>query len=1193
MNKEEIISKMNALLQKSAAALAGWLGGILPKTADTWWDDCVLSSLNYAQREKAEKEAIADLAGFDFAALLRIADKSWYDILTVVALQPSNREAIRVMENVQNRWAHHTIDWSGKDKVLADLQIVHRFLKLFGEEQKTLDEISTFSKQVEDADEVDWQQKGDEFGLKTVPEKKEQTATIPVNSMVYLTASPETKGIVLSAREIGDMTEYQVFVNNSLQTFYSGQIALVATNTSYRWTSIQNVRNRLTAYQINQPSSQNLYSLYSARIDFVPYQFRPALKLIHADEPRILIADSVGVGKTIEAGLIIKELEARRELERVLIICPKPLVAERKWETEMRRFDEEFEPVDGQTLRQYISEMHRDGEWPARGSKIVIPYSILDEKTYQGEKQKLTRSFGLRELDPEPHFDLVIVDEAHHIRSGSMEKEKAFAYKCTKYFCDHADAVVMLTATPLQTSDDDLFTLLNVLRPDVVIDKQTFEMMTEPNAYISSAARLIRSAGENWETAARQALLKLRKTLWGNRVTAENPLYDDILLRLGQEGMSRQDRVKLISDVESLHSFNTILNRTRRRDIQDFCVRRSQTVSTQFTDYQRNLHDELLDFEAKSLEILHNSRSVAFMMSTIKRQAASCIFGLAPFIRDILSKRIREMNDDPEVEYDWYDMEGKSADAISSQAKRVLELTDHLPDEDPKFDSIMEIIRRKQEQQNNKIMLFSTYRHTLAYLRGKLTEQGLRVAQIDGSIKDAERTMLKMRFEMPKEKQEALDILLFTEVGSEGLDYQSCNMMINYDLPWNPMAIEQRIGRIDRRGQQSETVNIYNVITEGTVDAEIYYRCLLRIGVFENSIGECEKILSEITSEIHELVLDTRLTDSERAEKLEQIADNEIRKVQELNRLEEEEKELFGFDLTEFTTSQEIRQAENPWLTPNSLQNLIGQYIQERTGTVSAISGESAMKNLRLSASARGILREDLRAMPGARNSLRQKWDQYLGGKTPNHSLTFEPDAAMIAPDSFFITAMHPLAKQAAAYFNRSETDHLRLLYTTNEIPAGTYPFSAYAWRYMGFRTYTKIVTVCDEPSIENSLSDILETAVDLKPGKTTGYDWSALESRHAQVWKQAKAAHRQETDAVVTFRLESLENNRRNQVRAVEQRLNNAADEAIRRMYLSELETIQEKHDMKADNVRKTAARADIYCTLLVNGVLTVEGER
>ena len=165
---------------------------------------------------------------------------------------------------------------------------------------------------------------------------------------------------------------------------------------------------------------------------------------------------------------------------------------------------------------------------------------------------------------------------------------------------------------------------------------------------------------------------------------------------------------------------------------------------------------------------------------------------------------------------------------------------------------------------------------------------------------------MKSRFELSRENEYAIDILLFTEVGSEGLDYQFCDMMINYDLPWNPMKIEQRIGRIDRRGQLSDVVNIYNIITEGTVDADIYHRCLMRIGVFERSIGDCEEILGQIASGIDYIVYDTNLTDEERNIKLEQMADNEVRKMQELNRLEEEEKELFGFDLTELTTSHEI-----------------------------------------------------------------------------------------------------------------------------------------------------------------------------------------------------------------------------------------------------------------------------------------------
>ena len=106
-----------------------------------------------------------------------------------------------------------------------------------------------------------------------------------------------------------------------------------------------------------------------------------------------------------------------------------------------------------------------------------------------------------------------------------------------------------------------------------------------------------------------------------------------------------------------------------------------------------------------------------------------------------------------------------------------------------------------------------------------MLERGYRVAQVDGSVADDERFKIRERFLMDRSEEQAIDILLFTEVGCEGLDYQFCDTMINYDLPWNPMRIEQRIGRIDRRGQKSETVRIYNFITDGTIDAVVYDRC--------------------------------------------------------------------------------------------------------------------------------------------------------------------------------------------------------------------------------------------------------------------------------------------------------------------------------------------------------------------------------
>ena len=144
----------------------------------------------------------------------------------------------------------------------------------------------------------------------------------------------------------------------------------------------------------------------------------------------MLIADSVGVGKTIEAGLILRELQARSNVESILIICPRPLVAEQKWQREMKRFDENFEHLDGAKLRYCINEMHLDGEWPEQYQKVILPYSLLNNTLLFGPegKRKRKRGKGLLDLDPPPRFDLVIVDEAHHIRNQGTANHEAVRF---------------------------------------------------------------------------------------------------------------------------------------------------------------------------------------------------------------------------------------------------------------------------------------------------------------------------------------------------------------------------------------------------------------------------------------------------------------------------------------------------------------------------------------------------------------------------------------------------------------------------------------------------------------------------------------------------------------------------------------------------------------------------------------------
>ena len=501
------------------------------------------------------------------------------------------------------------------------------------------------------------------------------------------------------------------------------------------------------------------------------------------------------------------------------------------------------------------------------------------------------------------------------------------------------------------------------------------------------------------------------------------------------------------------------------------------------------------------------------------------------------------------------------------------------------------LIKRKNEQENNKIILFSTFRHTLAYVKKKLLNNGVRVEQIDGSVKDETRWELRKRFELPKQDPDALDMLLFTEVGSEGLDYQFCDTMINYDLPWNPMRIEQRIGRIDRRGQVSEVVNINNVITEGTVDADIYNRCLLRIGIFEQSIGECEEILGEIGNQIETIALDSSLTDEERRVKLEVIADNEIRCIQEMNRLESEAKGLFGFDLSAYTLAKEIQEAESPWLSPYSLQFLVERYLTKRLGEKTYIWGNDAVKNLRLSVEARSIIKDDFRKLSNVRSAIKQSWEHYLKGTKPNLKITFLQEAAEKNRDAQFITTVHPLVKQAAKYFETTELMNINIVMHSETIKAGIYPFSVYVWKYVGIKPSVRIKVICGNDEVVLEWNEIMQCA------KTVPIDspleknaWDLLEKKNIEQWKSEKQKYIEELKSEVAFRMETINNNFSQTILSLEQRLRDMTDERMIRMYQSMIERETEKYKIKIEELKRKGEQADIHFTLIANGLLTVE---
>jgi len=986
---------------------------------------------------------------------------------------------------------------------------------------------------------------------------------------------------------IGADTRYRVFENGGKQVYYESQLRpLKEPEDSRKELSAPELSAMLTALQLSSPSASALYSLNSGRVRFVPYQYRPVFKLIRADRPRLLVADEVGVGKTIEAGLILKELQARSDIKSVLIICPKALVSERKWELEMKRFDEHFIPLDGSLLRHCIKETHLSGEWPVQYEKAILPTSLFDNDLLFGKPGKgKSRDLGLLELDPPPKFDLVIVDEAHHIRNS-----ETFLHQAVRYFSDNAEAVVFLSATPVQLGREDLFTLLNVLRPDVIIDPASFAQMAEPNQFINAGIQACRTENAGWMDEVREQLLSVAATTWGREVLAANPAFQKIYDSLEDATKDGLARIRTIQSLEELYTFGALINRTRRRDIGEFTTRKAETLTTEFTTSQKVFHDDLLDVIAKILARLHGNQNVKFMMTTVSRQAASCLYGIAPALEDILQGKLARLvaeDDGDDVDERTFDF----VDAIRGDVESLVTRAKNLDPKDPKVDAFLKVVSDKVLMPKNKVLVFSTFRHTLKYLVEKLSAYDVRFGLVHGGVVDQERSILRHRFSLPKENPDAIDVLLSSEVGCEGLDFQFCDCIVNYDLPWNPMRIEQRIGRIDRYGQQSETVAIFNLVTPGTIDAEIYSRCLWRIGVFQHSIGGGEEILGEITRELHNIADSFSLSEEERAERLRQLADNKIRQIEEEQRLEERQGELFGLNLATASWEEKLAKFRNHWLEPQALALAVTTYLTQRLGKeLEFLLGDKPLKTLRLSLEARAALLEDFRRLPRSTDPTCRAWDKWLKGTFPNLHVTFEQESAVENSDAVLLSLGHPLLRQATAYLRQTDTVTVRLLVCHETLPSGVFPFALYHWAKQGVKRDEELIPIVGQPDIAGALLELLPTAMDasnleMPPQQS----WDDLDAVHHERWLAESTQHAEDNRQLVGVRIQSLAASFRARKILLERQIAQATNDKIRLMKQAELERAQVDFGLRTAALSKAAESGDIRATPVVFGVIEV----
>ena len=1174
-------SSMTEAIREATTGLADFIETTFPKLSKDWWEQAVLGELSFQQQQIADERGHSRPQHLDFAALLRAIDRNWHRLREHLNLPSEGRNWLKELQTVRNKWAHMSAAPVPVSEIYRDADTLERVVSMFGC-TRAAELASTTREAARDSSPAPQaaQPEPNPSSLAEQTPEAHRSHRFAIGDIVALRSNPDKQFPIIGIRPSADAeTRYDVFDQRKVP-YYESQL-LAVEEPDQELLDAKAMRAALTALQVRSPSFATLASLHQGRINFVPYQYRPVIRLIRSDRPRLLIADEVGVGKTIETGLIIKELQARIDMSSILVLCPKALVTDQKWYREMKRFDEDFSTLDGRHLRHCIAETDLEGEWPRKHAKAIIPFSQLtNDIVFGSEGRGRSRIPSLMSLDPPPRFDLVVVDEAHAIRNSDT-----LTHQAVKFFCDNANAVIFLTATPVQMGNDDLFTLLNVLRPDLVIDRASFAQMSAPNSAIHRAAILCRAAKDDWRETVKAELERAADTEWGRLFIRTRPEFQDVYDRLGED-LDDIGRVRLIRDIEELSTFSHLINRTRRRDIGNFTSRKAETREVALTEEQRALHDDLLAITARMLRAKHGDANVRFMMSMIRRQAASSIFGLAPMLEDILARRWAALEE-------FSEMEETPPPLIEIQRdmQDLVQRAKNLDGKDPKADSFMASIRDKQARPNNKILVFSTFRHTIAYLERLLGREDLRIAVVHGDKSEDERSDSRRRFGLPREDPNAVDILLSSEIGSEGLDFQFCDMIANYDLPWNPMKVEQRIGRIDRYGQEAQTVAIVNMITADTVDSDIFHRCLMRIGVFEHAIGGGEAILGEISRDIRDIGEQFELTPEERKARLQQLSDNGIRRIQEEEKLEQVQEELFGLTPASRLDESEIEKLENSWLSQGALEHLIRQYLAFRSGKEHEfVLGRPPLKTLRVGQAERNLLLEDFRKLPKSADRVTRAWEKWLKGDDPALSVTFDQNTARDEVGAAHLTLGHPFVRQAAEALIPGDVMQAALKVRDTGLEAGAYPFMLYQWSHKGLRPSEILTPVVDDEAIHDVLVDLLIAAEDDDAPLPDQRVFDKLDARHHALWNAARANHIERTEQSVEHRRQSLRASHEARMATIGDQIARAGDPKILRMREGESRAAQADFERRMAELDKIGASGDIVASPVITGIISVE---
>lgn len=667
-----------------------------------------------------------------------------------------------------------------------------------------------------------------------------------------------------------------------------------------------------------------VYSMEAAQIDFYPYQFKPVLKFIHSPTERMILADEVGLGKTIESTLIWTEIQARRQASRLLVICPKILT--KKWKLELRsKFQLDARIVDFQELQQEIAELRQNG--PGYPFVLIASYTALrppkpelgqlDYPPKAGEfESPKTRFLRQIRLWPYSHppFDMVIFDEAHYMRNQATS-----TFHLGESLAAHHDAAVLcVSATPVHNSNTDLHSLLQLVDRNFFETQAMFDDLLEANRPTVNALNLL-SQTSIPKNELYQAITGMAK----NQYIRGSPNFKRFQKIIKSFDPDDKSKIAEAQDLaEKLNLLGNYINRTRRMQVaEERPIRTPKVLEVTYSREEMDLYLAILEIVRRRCA-KDNRPFHIFQVMGLQLRAASCLPALAEEIR---SGRLGNL--------DWLLHESLGEDVYNALGDIVDPMEDlenldfgklldyDFEAHDSKFAELKEMVTTHLPDE--KVVVFAYYRNTLAYLRRRLRTEGISVAVIHGGIDHDQRWEELDRFR----DDQGPRILLSSEVGSEGIDLQFCRVLVNYDLPWNPMRVEQRIGRIDRVGQREKRLFIVNFKVAGTIEERLYDRLHAKLLLVANSLGDLESIIGETVQKLTVELMSRELTPREEKDLIDRAKMVIEHQVRDIKRLEESGEGLIA--LSDYVQKKVSEGRERGrYVQPKELEDYVSDFFE-------------------------------------------------------------------------------------------------------------------------------------------------------------------------------------------------------------------------------------------------------------------------